>query len=382
MDNSLVLNLDWLAFSVRLIPSPREKDNHGFVLNVDDAERQGFRVLVLGGTNIYACRAVIYYRGAKCMTVLWQPFSRVIPFDSMLCEVANEFLYGRYVSLNGVEFHGLLWALELVGVLHPCQFLCLSRVDLACDFQLSPARAGFVRKLAANEIYVQRASEGSMFHVFDVRDNTVSRWPKQISWGSKRSNIKWKLYNKSLEVFEYVNEGGRQVRHCNKPYIVERWCEAGFDDSNVWRLEVSITPLAKYVHRGRGVQFRDMSNWFFLEDLFGCLYETKFVCRLNQGHKDRSNDKQVWLLGKFSDAVKVKPKETLDSRGSSAYISGLRAAMKQRSLPEVQGNTALLELWTGAAIDCVLIGNLQDYFLHTYGVTIDHINEITEVCVD
>lgn len=40
MDNSLVLNLDWLAFSVRLIPSPREKDNHGFVLNVDDAERR------------------------------------------------------------------------------------------------------------------------------------------------------------------------------------------------------------------------------------------------------------------------------------------------------------------------------------------------------
>lgn len=205
------------------------------------------------------------------------------------------------------------------------------------------------------------------------------RVPKQLSWGSKHSNIKWKLYNKSLELFEYQTVDGQQVRQCSKPYIVRQWQAAGFDDSNVWRLEVSVTPMAKYLYHGHQITFGNLCNWFWLTDFYTSMYMSKFVCRLNQGHADRSNDTRVWLLGNhgFTDRLQVRPSR--DVREVQEYVSCLRAAMLQRSKVEVQVSTAMLSLWTTTAVECVRLGHLEGYFQRTYGYAIDDIESHVDI---
>lgn len=374
-----VINVDWLAFSIVLVPSPVEKDAHEF--HLADPSSEGFALVEFGGTNIYRKRAIVYNSdGSKMLTLLYCPFSRVISYDSCLVEVANEYLYGREVVVGDVCYRTLDWVLEVLQLLHPFSFQCMSRLDVCCDFPLTHDRHDIVMGLANNEVYVQRYSEGSMFHDFQlVRGCKVSRLPKCLSWGSKHSNIKWKLYNKSLEVFDFVNEGGRPVRHCNKPYIVERWQAAGFDISNVWRLEVSVNPMAKYLFHGSKVRFADVSNYFFVLDLFTVLYMSKFVTRLNEGHADRSNDERVWLLGRHGFTDKLVAKESSSSREVVEYVSCLRSAMLQRSKVEVQVNSQMLQLWTNTAVECVRLGHLEGYFLRTYGRAVEDIDLITEI---
>lgn len=374
VSDDLSVNLDWLAFSVRLIPSPWEKDAHSFHLN--DISTMGFRVVDYQGTNIYRNRSIVYAAdGSKVLTLLWGPYSRVLSFDVCLVEVANAYLYDHPVAVGDMVYNGLGWVMELVSALHSCAFLCLSRVDIACDFELSSERASFVRQLAANCIYVQRMTEGSMFHLFEmVKGSPVVRMPKQLSWGSKKSNVKWKLYNKSLEVFEYIREGDDLRRHCSKPYIVRLWEAKGFNVGNVWRLEVSLSPLAKYEWRGRRVSLSDLNNWFFLVDLFGGLYTHKFVTRLNEGHADRSNDKRVWLLGCHGLFDKVVQAPPSSSREVTEYVSCLRAAMLQRSKVEVQVNSSMMQLWTNTAVECVRLGRLESYFQRIYGYPIEDID--------
>lgn len=374
-----VINIDWLAFSIQLIPSPLEKDSHRFEL-IDPA-LLGFRLVELGGNNIYRRRAIIYAAdGSKVLTLLFDPYSRVIAYDSCLVEVANSYLYDCPVNVGGVCYQGLDWVMELLQHLHPFCFQCLSRLDVCCDFELTPARADFVRRLAANEIYVQRYAEGCMFHDFEMlRGARVARVPKQLSWGSKHSNIKWKLYNKSLELFDYQTVGDQQVRQCSKPYIVRQWLAAGYDDSNVWRLEVSITPMAKYLYHGQPVTFGNLCNWFWLTDFYTSMYMSKFVCRRNEGHADRSNDTRVWLLGNhgFTDRLQVRPSRNV--REVQEYVSCLRAAMLQRSKVEVQVSTAMLSLWTATAVECVRLGHLEGYFQRTYGYAIDDIESHVDI---
>lgn len=380
MDDACI-NLDWLAFSITLALSPLEKDEHCFVFN--DVSSFGVVVRDYPGTNIYRHRMIVFNSdGSKMLTLLYSPFSSVIPFRSCLVEVANSYLYEENVVFGMQVFRGFGWVLELLSALHCFSILGLSRVDVCCDFVLDEYKKKFISSLSSNGIYVQRYSEGAMFHVFFPSDGSVSvgRFPKCLSWGSKHSNIKWKLYNKSLELFEVVKEGEVFIRHCSKPYIMDKWRRYGFDCDKVWRIEVSIMPMSKFELGGYRPCFDDMSNYFFLYDFFFSLYSSKFITRLNQGHKDRSNDKRVWLLGNKGEFAKVKPRESNNTREVSEYVSCLRAAMLQRSRPEVEISSEMFSLWTNTAVECVRLGHLEGYFARTYGYDISQI-EFSSPCV-
>lgn len=370
MNKNLSINLDWVAFSVLLIPDPLEKDAHSFKLR--DISDLGFKVLEYTGTNIYSRRAIVYSSdGQKLLTLLFQPHSRIIDYRSCLVEIANPLLYQRRFVFRGVTYSELLWVPELLQYLHPYQFQCLSRVDIAADFELTHYRARFVQLLSNDSVYLQRYRDGVSFHEFTAfKGSMVKRVPKQLSWGSKHSCIKWKTYNKSLEVFEWVKEGDKLVRHCNKPYIVDQWIANGWNVENVWRLEVSITPLEKYRFRGRHLTFEHLNNAFLVYDLYATLYSTKFITRLNQGHEDRSNDKRVWYLGDLGEWEKLGLREPSEEKIVVAYVNGLRSAMQQIEKEEVRVNPTMLQLWIDTATKCVEIGKLQSYFLNTYGYPI------------
>lgn len=382
-----IINLDWLAFSVKLIPSPIEKDTHSWVMN--DISEFGFRLVEFTGNNVYKRRCIIYNsEGEKLVTFLFDPYSKVIPYDSCLVEVANKWLYSSNVSFDNTKYseHNLQWVTDIMTWVHPYVISNMSRIDICADFECTPYQYDIIKGLAANRIYVQKYREGSMFH--DYNTKTCARLPKCLSWGSKRSNVKWKLYHKSKEVFEWVKEGDKCVKYCHKPYIVDQWhstwdtANHTLNEDNVWRLEVSICPAEKYTFHEKTISYADVINQFYIDDLFLSLYMNRFVCRRNEGHKDHTNDARIFLLGNqgLTDRMRVKP--PLTSREVQEYVSCLRAAMSQRSKVEVQINTQMMQLWTTAAIECVRIGHLEGYFQNTYGLPIERISEITSIDIN
>lgn len=347
-----LINLDWVAFSVTLCRTDEDSNDTGFVFR----NRPNCRLIELGGNNIYKRRIILYTTdGEKILTILCDPYSHIIAHDSALVEVANKWLYGG--SLN--------WVMSVVYDLHPCCFLCLSRVDICGDFQADMDEWAIIQGLADNSMYVQSIREGSMFHdyVDNPEDNTRGRVPKCLSWGSKRSNIKWKLYNKSLELTEYDDKGRAFF---TKPYIVDQWRENDMDVNRVWRLEISISPLAKFQWRGRVPTMREICDRYFVEDLFSSQYASRFRIRMNQGHADRTNDKRVELLDVFA-TTPIKQKPTQNERSTIEYISGLRSAVKQLSLPEVQASDIMFSTWLSTAKKIVEVGHLEAYFMKTFG---------------
>ncbi len=352
-----IINADWLSFSVSLFETSTERDKHEWIFNQPPS---GYKMIEFTGTNIYRRRLIVYKNdGRKIITILCSPHSRQIPRESALVEVANEWLYT-----------GFWWVFEMLQEIHPCSFRCLTRLDVCCDFECIPQRFEIIKKLARNDAYIQGKKDGVQFNRFSYEDSRVDQVPKQLSWGSKHSNIKWKVYNKYLEIFEFDGQG-HQI--CHKPYIAQQWESAGFDVPNVWRCEVSINPMHKFQFHDRRLTFKDAWNGFVLEDLFISLYMNRFVIRLNDGHKDKSNDKRIHLLADYGHVDRVTQwlNPTPNYREVVEYAATLNAAMKQLSKPEVIINDTMRQLWHNTVVQTVKIGRLEKYFLNTYGVTID-----------
>lgn len=358
--DDFVINLDWLSFSVHFCLSFAEKDTHEFSLS----EPTGCRLLHLTGTNVYKSRDILYSGdGEKLLTLCYHPFSSVIHPASCLVQVANKWLYT-----------GFQWVLFRLAQIHTFVITNLTRVDICCDFPCTAERYKVINALYRNDYYVQGKKEGAHFQDFEY-GNYVYAAPRQLSWGSVNSNIKWKLYNKSLELREVSPSG---EIHCSKPYIRDTWAQKGWDVDKVWRLEVSICPAGAFEYKGRRLGYDEACNWFYIADLFQSLYMTRFVIRANQGHKDKTNDRRVYLLGDWGRKPRMSHRPPLESREVVEYISGLRAAMKQRTLPEVIANPVMFDVWTRTAIECVKVGHLQKYFNDVYGVPIERIAELSD----
>ena len=346
-----IINVDWLAFSVTLLENSKERDAHEWQFH-QPAE---YRLIELQGTNIYRRRLILYNKhGNKILTLLCEPHSRVIDRTAALVEVANEWLY-----------YGFSWVMDCVYDLHPCTFLCLSRLDVCCDFPFTDQRRKLVMALAANECYVAGKRDGSAFFSYTSEDTGVERIPRCLSWGSKKSNIKWKVYNKSAEIYEITADGSTT---CHKPYISDEWARAGWNVHNMWRCEVSISPAAKFQHFGQRLSWKHAINGFAMSDLFVSLYMTRFQCRQNQGHRDKSNDKRVHLLEDFGSVARVEQWKNPNPKGLAVveYADCLNAAMLQLSKNEVLVNEEMRRVWINTAIDCVRLGKLESYFYDKY----------------
>lgn len=357
--NGYVLNCDWMQFSIVLCESAEEKDAHSFKFE----QPTGYRIFEVTGTNIYRRRLLVYREdGRKVLTILACPYSRIIPYDCALVEIANEWLY--------TDWHQLF---ELLGQIHQYTILCQSRLDICADFECSSEQYEIIKQLSTNDIYVAGKRDGSAFYSYTQEVTGIERVPRCLSWGSKHSNIKWKLYNKSAEVFEYTKDG----RMCHKPWIVQQWHMAGYDDTKVWRLEVSICPAAKFSLYGRRIKVHDCLNHFRLEDIFISLYMNRYVCRRNERHKDRSNDRRVHLLQDFGQTQRIERWQNPDAGNWPVveYAAGLNAAMLQAQKPEVKANTEMFNLWVSTAENCCRLGNLQSYFKDLYGYKIEDIRQ-------
>lgn len=269
-----LLNTDWMGLSLH-IDTPVKKAPRGYMWRE-----------YANGTNVWQMRRILYTeRGDKVCTLLSEPKSRIINPHAGLLEIENEWLY-HGIGVRGIE-----------DVLRECMIYRvtgMSRMDLAVDFVPTTEQIETIERIAKNEYRVQ--GKGTMVPWWGVMrgdwvpSEYVSRFmPYQLTWGHKTSDVKWKCYYKSKELKDAVGGLGWA-----KPYIVEQWRTAGFDITNVWRLEVSIHNCNSVMYNGKPLTQDVWGNATVA--LMRDFYTSRFVVRKNQGHKDRSNDDIVEFL--------------------------------------------------------------------------------------
>lgn len=307
-----VLFEDWLGISIRL------EDEIG------KAPRGHSWKCYEGGTNVWEHRRCLFNdRGQKVLTLLSKPKSSLIDSSSALVEIANEWLY------HGIGVRGCLRLLQRAV---PFVKTGISRLDLACDFVPNSDMLGIITSLAKGEMYVAGKRNGSGFWSVNCDDWLPEEWkgvscPHCQSWGHKTSDVKWKLYYKSKELRDLAGGMG-----WDKPYIVDAWRECGMDIDRVWRLEVSLKHCNNLIFDGKPLTMDTYGNNSL--EVYKSLYNSRFLVKRNQGHKDKTNDESVPFLPiKTLSTIKCK---TYDSdRVRSGRISLLRNLVKSLEQDEV-----------------------------------------------
>ena len=348
-----LINIDWLSFSVILAYTEDERLFQHAELN----QPQGVKLVECdSGTPQYRRRVlVVSEQGDKLLTLLLEPYARIIHPQSMFVEVANAQLY---------DDMGVDWLLDLLENIHAYSFQSLSRLDICADFLPTSDQYTLIKQLAAGTAYVQGKRDGAMFHQYRRPNGPVERVPKQIGWGGKNSSIKWKLYNKTLEITEVDSDGHRWV---TKPYIPEAWRAAGIPDSgDVWRLEMSLTGASSYDWRGEKLGWH-MTDRRAFEPMYWDMLTSRFTIRANEGHACRKNDTQLYLLTPPERTSRVRRREAQGSQLHADYATTLRAAVKELERPEVAANAAIRNAWLNAARTTINLGHLEGYFLRSMG---------------
>lgn len=353
-----VVSCDWFSFSVLLPYSDNEQlAGHAYLRCPN-----GYTLLEVKGTNIYKRRVLVYTDGGdKILTLLLEPYSKVIKPNSMFVEVANACLYGDFS-----------WVLDFLTDIHQFTFQSLSRLDVCCDFNPNVQQLHVLDGLHDGSMYVAGKREGSMFYdyVLPSAGGLQRRVARCFSWGSKQSNIKWKLYNKSLELYE-LDEKGR--RWCSKPYIEALWIANDLDVNNVWRLEVSITSAAGYQWRDGKIGWEMHSPSLYVP-FFWDIYTYRFVVRANQGHKCRKWDtiQSFLCVPDAKHALRIRP---LDPTGkvmpSVDHAASLRVCIQQLEKPENLASPHHTQLWLSMVEQIITASHLEGYFYRTYGITFE-----------
>ena len=114
---------------------------------------------------------------------------------------------------------------------HDYTYVSISRIDIALDFNI------FDNGMKPDNFIMQyMRGKLSKINQSNVSAHGSDQWSGRVfnslKWGSPSSPVSTKLYNKTLE----LKQGE------DKPYIRQRWADAGLDQSqDVWRVEFSLS---------------------------------------------------------------------------------------------------------------------------------------------
>lgn len=227
------------------------------------------------GTKFFKQKGDLCYQRVPFASVCFEPRSPIIKANTGLVKISNECLYTQ---------HNLLIALQGLEICK-IKILSISRLDIAADFQTfangwSPEE--FVQSYLAGGVVMIGAKK------IQLNGSCASGFTwNYLSWGSRSSDFRVYLYNKKLELSE---------KH-DKPYIRQRWQEAGFDQAtDVWRLEFSLKGKALFWQGEEQpspvrIQWEDLLLPDFPSLLFGSLYHQRWDIRQPSNDKNRSR----WL---------------------------------------------------------------------------------------
>ena len=325
-----VINRDWLSFSVRALDL------------IDDVKfyvPPFVRVEECAKTNRYGKRAIFWDKwGDKIFTLLWVPLSKgFLDPQLVFVEIGNRYLYGRLDT-----------AISLLQSVFRWEFNNVSRFDVCLDFALVPKYAKVVAGLYRHRYYLQRYDNGAQF----IKDN----YANQMSWGLPQSMLKWKLYNKTLE----LGVGGN---HADKPYIVDEWIQGGMDIFKVWRLEASLTSLSTVVFDKTKLDLSRVLSDEFMVHMFSSLYDDRFVIKRNANKTRKSNNPTIpFLPMPDHDDITVAVPSSHSERRQIAGLAELNTLL--RTLDEskfVGANVGLVKKYVALARSIVTPELLRHY---------------------
>lgn len=194
---------------------------------------------------------------------------------------------------------------------HGYRLKLISRIDICLDFSefdngmspeffVSEYMRGAFLKLHQSRLH----SYGSDYEVSLAahgNDTIKTKVWNSLSWGSKKSSITTKMYNKSLEM--------RQKK--KKHYIIDKWEKAGLrpDENDIWRIEFSLSSAIKgYVRIDDGELLPSSLSLYDNEDKLwrawsGCASRLfVFVDKATATRKSRM--KKIQLFDIYDDVCK------------------------------------------------------------------------------
>ena len=349
MEDNVIINCDWLQYSVML-----EEDNPELLCP------DGYRIEVLQGNNIFRHRAIVSdEQGRKWLTLLWCPFSSLLNKRLMTIQVANQLLYYSAIQLS----------FNLLQKIVNCRYNSCGRLDVCADFQIDDEKIQALKHLNSGHYYIQGKSEGSTWwHVNNkTEDNRVYKQSQLhcLSWGSKNSDVKVKCYHKSREQGMLAKDPKPE-----KPYIIEQWKNAGWDVTKVWRLEFSISGTGRYKWKGESITLEKVKSHEWLTHLYYSLYNSRFVMRENQGKRKghKNSDREInFLTLPSEDTIIERSLGTMDKAKASESVKLLRKMMSEISSPIVMADTELCQTYCDAVIRLCETHHLRSYFSAHFG---------------
>lgn len=344
-NQSLCLNRDWLSFSGQLVLAKGETPADAVI-----ECPPGYTIELCAGTNVFNNRAyLINAYGVKVLTFQWYPKSRAMNRLLINFQVSNPVLYSW----------DLKSLLDVTYEIHNYTFLCITRLDICCDFEFSRRCRSIINGLYRGRLYVANKREGNLWWNKDAEEP----FPHDLNFGSARSDFRWKIYDKSRE----LRIGKRDAR---KPYIWDEWYCADFNITNVWRVEVSMTKGSSLKYHGRTIDLQDVLSDAFICQMFSGLLESRFVIRRRQHHSRKSNDEVVDLLHFPIEGFKLDYPKLMnaDREASISTQIGKLADLLQSS--QIQAAPLIFSQIAASLTMTVAKYRLQSYFLRTYDCTV------------
>ena len=279
----LLMSIDWLQWSGYLI-------TEGLNTLPEVYCPDTYRLEILEGNNVFKWRAILYdYAGVKVLTIMWCPKSRQMPWNLVTFQVAN---YWFYTADDIME------VVNLAAEVFDYQFATFTRLDICVDFELNKKQKSIIKGLYRKNIYCAGKHSQSEF---DSKTDDGDMLAHDFNFGSFKSAIKWKLYNKSKEL-------NVDTDHQDKEYIIYAWKQNEMAYYKMWRLEVSIKDFNKIttdkepmsvkkkgvIYSQRMLDFSDLTNQRIYE-IYASMFSKRCVFRKRK-HTRAANDEQVYLF--------------------------------------------------------------------------------------
>lgn len=353
------INLDWLELycSELSVDEPRDADyfqRYGYVV-----KRRRY------GTPQYAEMFTIYEGDAPFVEVRRAPYSLRREggiFEPTACHLR---LHNRTCYEADPIGH-----LRFFMVTHGYTFHSISRIDIAFDFvhfdndeyepDVHMTPVDFVHRYMRAEVSKVNQSRVSA-HGYDGW--TMRKW-NSLKWGSPRSAITTKFYCKTLELKEVED----------KPYIRQRWLEAGFQPSDeVWRIEFSASSQMQSMASLKGGHTfkKELSAYdsgrkllFQFVQFYGKYFDFRRVIRNRDGSLKRKYECPRLELFRWNVSVVLKPTRNLTlsskpTRTLRILIKRLKAIYHDVNLTPKERNAAAVML--SYFIDTLMLTQAEQY---------------------
>lgn len=355
-----IINLDWLSINYTLAVEKQDKPDE-FILKEWSEKFEGYEFEHLSGTKVFKNRTIISRNGIKKLTWLYNPKSSIINPAMSIIEFANNSLY----SDEWIDLY------DIIDYAHIGVLSGISRLDICCDFQKFINYNGLeldckflMQDLTKMNVYIQGKRECCEFNDFFTDfNNSIEKQPRQISFGSKTSKIKWKIYNKTKELNEI---------HA-KDYIKAIWQRNGFDlEKDTYRCEVSVNNITSLSISKDNFDLLHLNSLMKNKEiLFNGLYNKFFVMRANERNLNKNRNKRIDFLKLGDFGVKILKKEAINQMIENSPKTFLNQLLKAYNNNIITKNSLMIDTVFKCICDTVKEFNLYEYYDKVCGISLD-----------